>query len=137
MENELFKLSDRLVELRGERDDHEAMLSEIKSEIEQAEYRLAQAMTESETPNFTHGGSQFVLTTKTRASSVAGEKEGLFAALRANGHGDIITENVNANTLSSTVKGLIEENGDELPEWLTGLVNVFEKTGVTIKKARR
>jgi flagellar basal body L-ring protein FlgH len=94
-------------------------------------------MVESEMPNFTHGGSQFVLTTKTRASAMAGEKEELFSALREYGYGDIITETVNANTLSSTVKGLIEENEDTLPDWLAGKVNVFEKTGITVKKATK
>jgi hypothetical protein len=137
MENEMLKLSERLVELRTERDDTEAMLSDIKADIEKTEYALVTAMTENEMQNFTHSGSQFVLTTKTRASSVPGEKEGLYSALRENGYGDIITETINANTLSSTVKGLIEENGDALPDWLGGLVNVFEKTGVTVKKATK
>jgi len=137
MENEMLKLSERLVELRAEKDDAEAKLKDINSDIERTEYALVQVMTENEMQNFTHSGSQFVLTTKTRASATAGEKEGLYSALRENGYGDIITETVNANTLSSTVKGLIEENGDALPDWLTGLVNVFEKTGVTVKKATK
>jgi hypothetical protein len=132
---ELFGLSERLAALRGEKDDAEAILKKINSEIERTEYALAAAMLDSETPNFTHGGAQFILTTKTRASAVAGDKEPLYEALRENGLGDIIYETVNANTLSSTVKGLIEENGDALPGWLDGLVNVFEKTGVTVKKA--
>ena len=60
----------------------------------------------------------------------------LFDALRAEGYGDMITETVNANSLSSFVKEQIAENGDELPGWLHGLVNVFEKTTVGVRKAR-
>jgi len=39
----------------------------------------------------------FCLTTKTRASATEGKKDELFAALRAQGFGDMIYETVNAN----------------------------------------
>ena len=79
----------------------------------------------------------FCLTTKTRASARAGQKDELFAALRDEGYGDMITETVNANSLSSFVKEQIAENGDALPDWLDGLVSVFEKTTVGVRKAAR
>jgi len=44
---------------------------------------------------------------------------------------------VNANSLSSFVKEQIEENNDTLPEWLDGLVNVYEKSTVSVRKATR
>ena len=78
----------------------------------------------------------FCLTTKTRANAAPCRKDELFDALRAEGYGDMITETVNANSLSSFVKEQIAENGDELPSWLHGLVNVFEKTTVGVRKAR-
>lgn len=68
----------------------------------------------------------FCLTTKTRANAAPGRKDELFDALRTEGYGDMITETVNANSLSSFVKEQIAENGDELPSWLHGLVNVGE-----------
>ena len=46
-------------------------------------------------------------------------------------------ETVNANSLSAFVKEQISENGDELPDWLNGLVNVFEKTTVGVRKAAK
>lgn len=63
-------------------------------------------------------------------------KDELFGALRANGYGDLITETINAGSLSSFVKEQIAENEDVLPGWLDGLVNVFEKTTVGVRKAR-
>ena len=63
--------------------------------------------------------------------------EQLHEALRQNGYGSLIHETVNANSLSAFVKEQIAENGDELPDWLKGLVNVFEKTTVTVRKAAR
>jgi hypothetical protein len=64
-------------------------------------------------------------------------KDELFAALRDEGFGDLIYETVNANSLSAFVKEQITENSDALPDWLDGLVNVFEKTTVGVRKAAR
>ena len=64
-------------------------------------------------------------------------KEELFSALRAEGYGDLVYETVNANSLSAFVKEQIAENGDTIPDWLNGLVNVFEKTTVGVRKSVR
>ena len=137
MNDQIFELADKLKTLRDEKTDMERILKEINEEIDRTDCALAGMMAETETQNFTRAGTMFVLTTKTRASAVAGDKDALYDALRRNGLGDIITETINANTLSSTVKGLIDENGETLPDWLGGLVNVFEKTTVSIRKAAK
>ena len=71
------------------------------------------------------------------ASATAGRKDELFAALRKAGFGDLVYETVNANSLAAFVKEQTTENGDALPQWLDGLVNVFEKTTVGVRKAAR
>ena len=71
------------------------------------------------------------------AGAAAGRKDELFDALRSEGYGDLITETVNAKSLSGFVKEQITENDDTLPDWLHGLVNVFEKTTVGVRKAAR
>ena len=136
MSEELFVLADRLRALRDEKAEAEQRLKDLNAAIDEAEYRLSERMAESETQNFTRAGTMFCLTTKTRANAAPGRKDELFDALRAEGYGDMITETVNANSLSSFVKEQIAENGDELPSWLHGLVNVFEKTTVGVRKAR-
>lgn len=131
----MFELAEKLKALRDQKTETEADLKEINAQIDETDYRLSELMAESETQNFTRSGTMFCLTTKTRASAVAGSKEDLFAALRGQGYGDLVYETVNANSLSSFVKERIEENEDALPDWLTGLVNVFEKTTVGVRKA--
>ena len=79
---------------------------------------------------------EFFLTTKVHASARAGMKEALFDVLRANGYGDLITETINAGSLSSFVKEQIAENEDVLPGWLDGLVNVSDTVNVGVRKAR-
>ena len=137
MENNLFELADRLRELRDEKDDAERIVKDIVAEIETTEQRLAEEMLDSETQNFTRAGRMFCLTTKTRASAVAGQKDDLFAALKDNGFGELVYETVNANTLSSFVKEQLAEHEAQLPEWLDGLVNVYEKTGVSVRKTTK
>lgn len=136
-ETKLFEWADKLKALRERKEELEAELKQVNMDIDNADWHLSNLMAETETQNFTRAGTMFCLTTKTRASAKAGQKDELFAALRGEGFGDMITETVNANSLSSFVKEQIAENGDVLPDWLSGLVSVFEKTTVGVRKAAR
>ena len=133
----MFELADTLRALRDEKAEAEQRLKEINAAIDEADYRLSELMAETETQNFTRAGMMFCLTTKTRASATAGRKEELFSALRGAGFGDLVYETVNANSLSAFVKEQIAENGDTLPAWLDGLVNVCEKTSVSLRKSSK
>ena len=137
MSDMMFELADRLRELREAKDTTEQELKRLNAEIDEVDYQLSELMAESEMQNFTRAGLMFVLTTTTRASAVAGAKGELFSALRAEGYGDLVYETVNANSLSAFVKEQITENGDALPDWLNGLVNVFEKSTVGVRKAAK
>jgi hypothetical protein len=94
-------------------------------------------MAETETQNFTRAGTRFYLTLTTRASAMAGNKAALHGALRDAGFGDLIYETVNANSLSAFVKEQIRANGDKLPDWLTSVVNVFEKASVGVRNVTK
>jgi hypothetical protein len=132
---QLFELADELKALRDRKDALEAELKQVNMDIDNVDWHLSTLMAETETQNFTRAGTMFCLTTKTRASAREGMKDELFATLRAEGFGDLIYETVNANSLSAFVKEQVSENGDALPTWLDGLVNVFEKTTVGVRKA--
>ena len=131
----MFELADRLRELREAKVNAEQALKEVNDQIDEVDYRLSELMAETETQNFTRAGTMFYLISKTRASAAAEKKDELFAVLRSEGYGELVTETVNANSLSAFVKEQITENGDALPDWLRGLVNVFEKTTVGVRKA--
>jgi len=133
----MFELADKLKALRDQKDALEAELKQVNMDIDNADWRLANHMAETETQNFTRVGVMFCLTTKTRANALAGQKEALYKALRAQGYGDLVYETVNANSLSAFVKEQIEANKDTLPEWLNGLISVFDKTTVGVRKAPR
>ncbi|GHU90106.1 hypothetical protein FACS18949_16870 [Clostridia bacterium] len=137
MSEEMFALADKLKNLRDLKRDLESQIKETTEKIDIADYKLSELMAESETQNFTRAGTMFCLTTKTRASAVAGDKSELFNALREQGYGDLVYETVNTNSLSSFVRERIEENEDKLPDWLIGKVNVFDKTTVSVRKSTK
>lgn len=136
-QEKMFELADKLKALRDQKDALEAELKQVNMDIDNADWYLANHMTETETQNFTRAGVIFCLTTKTRASALAGQKEALYEALRSQGYGDLVYETVNANSLSAFVKEQIEANDDALPSWLNGLISVFDKTTVGVRKAPR
>ena len=131
----MYELAEHLKQLREEKKNAEQWLKEINAEIDKTEYALVQLMAETETQNFTRAGTMFSLTTKTRASAMVGRKEELYMALKENGYGDMVYETVNANSLSAFVKEQISENQDTIPDWLNGLVNVYEQTTVSVRSA--
>lgn len=133
----MFELADRLKALRDEKKDTEQRVKELNAELDEVDAALAQLMTDTETQNFTRSGTMFCLTNTTRASATADRKDELFDALRTEGYGGLIYETVNANSLSAFVREQISVNDDVLPDWLEGLVSVFEKTTVGVRKAAR
>jgi len=133
----LFELADQLKDLRDTKKNLEQQLKELNAQLDEKDAELAAAMAESETQNFTRAGVMFCLTNTTRASATAERKEDLFDALRTEGFGDLIYETINANSLSAFVKEQMAENADTLPGWLSGLVNIYEKATVGVRKATR
>lgn len=137
MQNDMLQTAERLKSLRDQKATLEEQIKVLNEEIEQTDGQLCSMMIDSETQNFTHSGVQFSLTSKIRASAIAERKQDLFYALRKNGFGSLIQENVNANSLSAFVKEQMEEGGDELPFWLEDLVSVYLHNTVSMRKARK
>ena len=92
----MLALADRLKELRGVKDDLAEQAKANNAEIERTERELSDLMAQEEIQSFKRAGTLFYLTSRTYASPLAGQREALFDALRAQGHGDIIVENVNS-----------------------------------------
>ncbi|MDR1600148.1 MAG: hypothetical protein LBS11_09835 [Oscillospiraceae bacterium] len=61
----------------------------------------------------------------------------LYTTLKANGCASRVYETVNANSLSPFVKEQIDENSDAHLDWLTGLVNVYDMTSISLRKATK
>lgn len=134
MDNYIFELADQLKEMKERKKDLEVEVKSITAEIERIDLELSDAMAEAECERFSRNGSTFYLNTRLFASPVAGRKDDMIIAIKDNGYGDIVTETVNANTLASFVKEQKNLNGDEVPAWLTDVVNIHEKVSVGVRK---
>nr|PZN59300.1 MAG: hypothetical protein DIU58_18110 [Sphaerobacter thermophilus] len=132
----VFELADRLLELRDRKAELEELLKEVNAEIERTNQQLVEAMVAEELQSFVRGDKLFYLRTETYVSPAAERKPELIEWLKANGLGDIVQETVHPRTLSAAVKEMLEED-DELPPDLAELVNVFEKTTVSLRRAGR
>ena len=133
-QTEIFKMADDLKAAKDEKKELEAKTKEVNARIEELDRELSDAMADAECDKFTRNGSTFYLNSRLYASPAAGGRDALIHALKDNGYGSIVTETVNANTLASFCKEQMTANEDELPEWLSGVVNTFEKVTVGIRK---
>ena len=134
--NDMFELADKLKELRDKKQHLAEDTKKNNAEIEDTEYKLSLEMASSETQSFNRSGTLFYLCTKLYASAVKENKAELYEALKNEGYGSLITETVNANSLSAFVKEQMADNDDILPDWLEGKVNVFDKVTVGIRKSK-
>jgi len=131
----MFELADRLKDLRDAKKEAEQRVKELNAAIDDVDYALSEFMVQTETQSFSRAGTLFYLTTTTRASALPDRKTDLYDALKAEGYGDLVYETVNANSLSAFVQEQRAENDDALPEWLNGLVTLFEKSTVGVRRA--
>ena len=130
---DLFIIADDLVRYRNQKKEIEEALKEINELIAQTEEQLVAAMVEEEMQNFTRNGRQFVLTTRTYANAKSGMMPALCTWMKENGLKDMVKESIHPQTLQAWVKEQLEEAG-ALPEELEPLVNVYEKSGISIRK---
>ena len=134
--SKIFLLADQLKAAKEKKKALEDEVKAITAEIDRLDLALSDEMAMSECDNFSRHGSTFYLKSRLYASPKAGGKDKLFSALRKNGYGSMVQENVNANTLSSFVKEQKENNKDTIPEWLSNVVNAYEKISVGIRKGK-
>lgn len=137
MENKIdLQMADRLQELRDEKEQLEIALKETNGMIEAVEQDLVAAMITAELDSFKRNGHTYSLKVDTYASARADRKEELFEALRNNNAGELIQEQVNANSLRAFVKELKTNNNDEIPEWIVDYIHIYDKTKISVRKSR-
>ena len=131
----LIELASQLRTLKEKEARLKDELSNTRIQIKNIKKYLVNQMINYEVQNFKHNDNIFYLTTNIYVSDVASRREELYSTLRDNGYGSLIKETVHPQTLKAFVKELMAENGDEVPEWLNGLVTVYEEQEARMKKA--
>lgn len=110
--------------------------NKAKEELEQL---ICQMMVDEDKPSTVVDGFSYSLQQKTEYSKrseeyLAEHDIDFFEVLREQGLGDLIVERVEPRTLSSTLKSIVDEQG-ELPEELAECVSVYDKMGLSKRKA--
>ncbi|HEX6956279.1 MAG TPA: hypothetical protein VF156_15500 [Agromyces sp.] len=125
-----------LIEKRATRDRLKAEKAEAEKAFQEAEARLNEYMVQHSMEPFRCDGHSVSAAFATRVNVLAANREPLIAALNANGFGSIVkTEpSVHASTLAAFVKEQRDPDTDELPEWLAGLVNVYDQPSINLRK---
>ncbi len=133
--NEVFKMADRLKDLKEQKNVLDGRVAELTAEIDRLSSDLSDAMAEENVDKFSRNGSTFYIKTRLFASPAAGCKDEMIAALKANGYGGLVNETVNANTLSAFIKEQREATGQDVPSWLGDTVHTYEKISIGIRKS--
>lgn len=135
----------KLLDRKDELEELTKANNKAKEELEQ---EIVQIMIDNEKPSTIVDGFNYSLKQETMYSKKSEEEltrleseEGIafFDVLREQGLGEIIKETVNARTLQSTMKALVEElpEGEEMPEELAKCLSIYPKMGVNKRKASK
>lgn len=136
MENKIdLVLIDDLQDLRDKKEQLETELKTINNTLEEVEATLIDAMVTAELESLKRNGRTYSLRVETFASAKPETKDELFEALRNNDAGELVQEQVNAQSLRAFVKELKINNDGEIPAWISDFINVYEKSKIAIRKS--
>ena len=135
MENtNMLLLADRFKELRDKKAALQDELKALQADLDQAEAALVEAMTTEECSGFKRNGFGFSLVVKEYPGAIPELKAELYDAMKKHGFEHLFT--INPMTLSGTVKELKSNTDDVLPDWLEGLVRIYEQPSITVRKSK-
>lgn len=131
----LLEKIDEFKALLDEKDELKTKTTENNRAVEICKKELSDMMLAEETTKVVRSGFCYNLQDKTRYSKKAGCDGKFFGLLRENGLGDLIKETVNAQSLQGAMNNLAEENGGELPEAFTDVINVYQYLDISKRRA--
>lgn len=133
---EKIKEYQKAIDAASELDNQLKEVKKIKADLEA---EICKIMIDEEIPSIAIDGFNYSLQQKNEYSKKS--EEDLYAAgivfldvLRDEGLGDLIKEVVDARTLSSTIRSMVEETG-EIPLGLQDCINVYERLSISRRKA--
>ena len=132
MSEKIFELSDEFKALKDTKKMQEEELKKTNAEIAEDEIALIDLMVNEELSTFKRNGQGFSLVMQNYPQAEPEKKDVLYKELKARGYEDLFT--INSKTLTKELKDMIENNDDEIPNWLVGLVRPFEKTSIRMYK---
>lgn len=133
-EKSMLAAADTLKALRDEKLELQEKLKGVQEGIDAVKAELIQYMTDEECTGFDRNGSHFSLVIREYPGAVPEEKEELYRRMREHGFEHLFT--INVQTLSGTIKELKANNDDVLPDWLEGVIQIYEELNIRVTKSR-
>jgi len=133
-EKSMLAAADTLKALRDEKLELQEKLKGVQEGIDAVKAELIQYMTDEECTGFDRNGSHFSLVIREYPGAVPEEKEELYRRMREHGFEHLFT--INVQTLSGTIKELKANNDDVLPDWLEGVIRIYEEPNIRVTKSR-
>ncbi|MEF2688643.1 MAG: hypothetical protein U0M73_03760 [Christensenellales bacterium] len=133
-EKSMLAAADTLKALRDEKLELQEKLKGVQEGIDAVKAELIQYMTDEECTGFDRNGSHFSLVIREYPGAVPEEKEELYRRMREHGFEHLFT--INVQTLSGTIKELKANNDDVLPDWLEGVIQIYEEPNIRVTKSR-
>lgn len=129
----------RYKDLRAAEKEADSERAAVKEEADKLEQQIVDMYSDAGVPSLSIDGKTVYLHRSTYAQRLPGlTSEDVMAALRASGHGDIVKDTVNGQTLNALVRELCD--GDEpkgLPEPLAEVLEMGERFAIRITDAGR
>ena len=132
-DNRMLSLADRYKELKDKKAEMQEALKALQEELDSAKAALIEEMVSAECDGFKRNGYSFSLSIREYPGAIPEVKEEMYAAMKAHGFEHLFT--INPQTLAGTVKELKANNDDVLPEWLEGLIRIYEEPNITVRKS--
>lgn len=124
----------QFVRLSEQKSELEGALEVVKKNLAELEPEILEGFEELGAQNMNIDGRTVYIHSQIWAGSVDGNTQALVDSLKANGHGDLVKEQYNSNTLSAWVRELLK-NGEEIPAPIQPHINITEKFSVRTRKA--
>lgn len=131
---DILSMIDNYKELLDRKDELEELTTENNKAITEARDALSKVMIDAEMPKVSRNGFVYSLQDKVKYSKKGGDSEAFLEFLEDEGLGDIIKRTVNAQTLSSTIKAVAEDNDGELPEGYDEFINTYQYYDISKRK---
>lgn len=136
----LYNLATMLAEAKNYKDDLKFQLKENEESIKNLQEKMVELMVELDIPNISRNGQRFSVVVKENYGPIIEKKQEFYDAMKENGYEHLFT--INSQTQASVLKEIINNYRDgnelstEMPEWLDGLINTYERSVISVTKSK-
>ena len=133
--NDPASLAAEISRLYGEKEELEAAVKVVKKQMEPIEKRIVELFAERDIDKVSCLGRTVFVRVDRRASIIDNQKQEACDAIKEIGHGHIVAEGFNHNTLSAICREYLDGDEGKLPDELAKYIKINEIPKVSCVKS--